>query len=312
MTLPKFLTLGLLCAVIVSAVAFSWAPDLPVAELTARWAPPPSTFVEVKGLKVHVRDEGPRNDPTPIVLLHGTSASLHTWDGWVAALKQNRRVIRMDLPGFGLTGPNAQNDYRSEAYARFVLDLMDVLGVQRFVLAGNSLGGGIAWHTALLAPHRVERLILVDAAGYAFEPQSVPIGFRIARIPGLNRLTEYLLPRRLVEASVRNVYGEPSRVTPELVDRYQQLTLREGNRHALGLRLQQEDFGGHAARIKAVKVPALILWGGRDRLIPVANATRFQQDIAGSETIIFDDLGHVPQEEDPARTVKAVQEYLKH
>jgi pimeloyl-ACP methyl ester carboxylesterase len=113
MTVRKFLARGLLAlafllaAATVLMVAFTWAPDRPVAELTGRWAPPPSTFIDVKGLKVHVRDEGPRSDPAPIVLIHGTSASLHTWEGWVAALKGQRRVITMDLPGFGLIGPNA-------------------------------------------------------------------------------------------------------------------------------------------------------------------------------------------------------------
>lgn len=317
MTVQKFLARGLLSLVLLLAaaiglaVALTWAPDRPVAELVGRWAPPPSIFVDVKGLKVHVRDEGPRNDPTPIVLIHGTSASLHTWEGWVAALKEQRRVITMDLPGFGLTGPNAQGDYRSEAYTRFVLDLMDALGVQRFVLGGNSLGGGIAWQTAVAAPHRVERLILVDAAGYPLQSQSVPIGFTVARTPGLSKLMEFILPRKMVEASVRNVYGDPSRVTPELVDRYQQLTLREGNRHALVSRFRQSNFGAYAPLIKTVNVPTLILWGGRDRLIPVADAHRFQQDIVGSELIIFEDLGHVPHEEDPARTVRVVQKFLK-
>jgi pimeloyl-ACP methyl ester carboxylesterase len=304
------MALAALLALFALAVGLNWAPDRPVETLTARWAPPPSTFIDVRGLKVHVRDEGPRDDPAPLVLIHGTSSSLHTWEGWVAAFKGERRVITMDLPGFGLTGPNAQDDYRTAAYVSFVIDVLDALAVKKCVLAGNSLGGEIAWHAALSSPERIERLILVDSAGYPLQSQSVPIGFRIARIPGLNRIMEFTLPRSLVAASVRNVYGDPARVTQELIDRYEALTLRSGNRRALVRRFEQSDFGADAARIAAVRQPTLILWGGRDRLIPVGNARRFASDIAGSRLVIFDDLGHVPQEEDAARTAAAVRDFL--
>ena len=306
---------GLLLMATAVAVALSRAPDRPVESLVARWAPPPSDFVEVKGQLVHLRDEGPRGDPVPVVLLHGTGASLHTWDGWVAALKPHRRVIRFDLPGFGLTGPfagrYARDDYRGDTYARFVLDMLDALRVPRAVVGGNSLGGEVAWRVATLAPDRVERVILVDATGYRFEPDSVPLGFRIARVPLLNRLAEHLLPRALVAASVASVYGDPTRVTAPLVDRYFELTLREGNRRALGLRLQQLDPGDDAARLKALAVPTLVLWGGRDRLVPRTNADRFVADIRGARLVTFPELGHVPQEEDALRTVQPVLEFLE-
>ena len=299
-----------LLALVALAVGLNWAPDQPVETLTARWAPPPSAFIDVRGLKAHVRDEGPRDDPAPLVLIHGTSSSLHTWEGWVAAFKGERRVITMDLPGFGLTGPNAKDDYRIATYASFVIDLLDTLAVKKCILAGNSLGGEIAWHVAVSSPVRVERLILVDSAGYPMQSQSVPIGFRIARMPGLNRIMEFTLPRSLVASSVRNVYGDAARVTPELIDRYEALTLRSGNRHALVRRFEQSDFGADAARITAIRQPTLILWGGRDRLIPVDNARRFAHDINGSRLVIFDDLGHVPHEEDAARTAAAVRDFL--
>lgn len=302
--------LSVLVLAIAATVAATWAPDRPLAELKARWAQPPSTFVQVQGMDVHLRDEGPRGDPQPIVLLHGTSSSLHTWDGWTRELKAGRRVIRFDLPGIGLTGPPPDADYRIERYVRFVAAMLDALGVSRCVLAGNSFGGQVAWETALAHPGRVEKLILVDAAGYPFQPVSVPIGFRIARIPLLNRLMEFTLPRRLIESSVRNVYGDPGKVTPELVDRYFELTLRAGNRRALVERFAQATAGIHPERIAALKVPTLILWGGRDRLLPPSDAQRFHRDIAGSRLIVFDELGHVPQEEDPAASAAAAKQFL--
>jgi pimeloyl-ACP methyl ester carboxylesterase len=307
--------LGLLLMMTALAVPLTRAPDRPVQTLVARWAPPPSDFLEVKGQLVHLRDEGPRSDPTPIVLIHGTSASLHTWEGWAAALKARRRVISFDLPGFGLTGPFTgqypPDDYRGDTLARFVIDLLDQLGVDRAVLAGNSLGGEVAWRVASLAPQRVDKLVLIDASGHAFEPIDLPLGFRLAQLPVFSRLSEWFLPRVVVEGSVRSVYGDPARVNSGLIDRYFELTLREGNRRALRLRMQQLQMGEDVGRLATLKVPTLVLWGGRDRLIPPAVAQQFTRDIAGSRLVVFPQLGHVPHEEDPAATLAAVEPFLR-
>ena len=304
---------GLLLALLLlvaGGVAMSWAPDRDVETLKARWAPPPSQFTEVLGMQAHFRDEGPRDDPQPIVLLHGTSASLHTWDGWTDALKAQHRVIRMDLPGFGLTGPMPDDNYQLSRYVDFVIALMDKLGVQQAVLAGNSFGGNLAWKVAVDHPRRVGKLVLVDAAGYPYAAKSVPLGFKLAQIPALKPVMANVLPRSMIESSVRNVYGDPAKVTPDLIDRYFELTLRAGNRHALGERFRQSPGGQYAADIPRVTQPTLILWGGQDRLIPPDNADRFQKDIAGSRLAVFDALGHVPHEEDPVATVAAVQAFL--
>lgn len=306
---------GLLLMATAAAIALSRAPDLPVQSLVARWGLPPSDFIDVKGQVVHLRDEGPRGDPAPLLLLHGTGSSLHTWEGWAAALKARRRVIRIDLPGFGLTGPfsgqYARDDYRADTYAGFVLDVLDALRIPRATIGGNSLGGEVAWRAVTLAPQRFDKLILVDASGYAFKPDEIPIGFRLARLPVVSWISETLLPRAMVAASLRNVYGDPSRVSDELIDRYFELTLREGNRHALGLRMQQLEKGQDAERIKTLALPTLVLWGRRDRLIPPANAQHFEVDITGAKLVLFDALGHVPHEEDPSRTVAAVIDFLE-
>lgn len=292
------------------AMALLREPDRPVESLVARWAPPPSDFVLVDGQVTHVRDEGPRDDPLPVVLVHGTSASLHTWEGWVKAIKTRRRVITLDLPGFGLTGPSTAGDYRGDTYARFVLDLMDALRVRRFVVGGNSLGGDVAWRVAAFAPGRVERLILVDAAGLPFDAPSLPLGWRIARTPGLGWLIEGTLPRALVAQGVATAYADPSRITDALVDRYFELTLREGNRSALIQRVRlPADLSG-VQRVPSLRLPTLILWGARDAIIPLDVGRRFAQAIPGSRLVVFDDLGHVPHEEDPARTVQPVLQFL--
>ncbi|WP_339516164.1 alpha/beta fold hydrolase [Pseudomonas sp. RL_15y_Pfl2_60] len=293
----------------VGFVVINWAPDLPLAELKARWAPPPSSFVSIDGMQVHIRDQGLREDPEPVLLLHGTSASLHTWQGWVERLESNHRVISIDLPGFGLTGPFKDDDYSIEHYQRFLEQLLLQLKLQRVTLVGNSFGGQLAWLFALKQPQQVGHLVLVDAAGYPRQSTSIPLGFRLAQNPLLAPLMRKVLPRKMIESSARNVYGDPSKVSEELIDRYYQLTLREGNRQALVERFRQVGFENYA-QIKQLKVPTLILWGAEDHLIPVANAERFAADIAGSRLVIFEDLGHVPQEEDPVRTVAALSSFL--
>ncbi len=321
------------CAVVVlllaigGGLALSWESDRSVESLKGRWAAPASSskFVDVRGMSVHVRDEGLRTDVEPIVLLHGTGASLHTWDGWAAELVKTRRVIRFDLPGFGLTGPYAgdwlEHDggrYTLVNYAKFVVATLDALGVaQPVVLAGNSLGGQIAWETAdyLKAsapapqPNRVAKLILVDSAGYDFKAMDMPMAFEVAQVALLSPITENTLPRWLIARDVRSVYGQPNRVTKELVERYFDLALREGNRRALGLRMR-EPRAIAPERIAKITQPTLIIWGGQDRLIPPSNAQMFAKDIKGSKLVMFDALGHVPQEEDAPQTVGAVQAFL--
>ena len=307
-TLSVFL---LLLAALLATLAWSWAPDRPVDALKARWAASPSYFVTLQGMQVHLRDEGPRDDPTPIVLIHGTSASLHTWDGWVAALSPHRRVIRMDLPGFGLTGPAADGDYSMARYAGFMRDLLDLLKLDEVVIGGNSLGGGIAWQTALAHPTRVRQLVLVDATGYPLQPQSIPIGFRLAQMAWLAPVTQKILPRSMIAASVRNVYGQPDKVSPALIDRYYELTLREGNRASLTQRFQyRSSDAALAGQISQLNLPTLIFWGSEDRLIPPDHAQGFHQDIAGSQLKVFEGLGHVPHEEDPEATVQVVKRFL--
>jgi pimeloyl-ACP methyl ester carboxylesterase len=314
--MKKFLKYGLYLLLLLTAALAIYlyvnqAPDKSVAELSERWAPEPSQFLDIAGMSIHLRDEGPKSDQEPIVLIHGTSASLHTWDGWVETLKQQRRVIRFDLPAFGLTGPDPQNNYTIEHYADVVVAVLDKLQVAKSVLAGNSLGGNIAWATAVLHPDRVSKLILVDASGYPFEPESVPLAFTLSQNPITSRLLKNVLPKSLVARSVKNVYGNPDLVSDELVERYYELALRAGNRGALKHRFEQMLPGDLFEKIHNIKVPTLIIWGRKDRLIPLKIGQQFAQDIANSQLLVFDQLGHVPHEEDPQTTVMAVKQFLQ-
>lgn len=304
---------GILLMLTAVALPLARAPDRPPESLVARWAPRPSEMIEVAGLPVHLRDEGPRNDPAPLLFIHGLGSSLHTWEGWAAALRGQRRVIRFDLPGAGLTGPFAEakpQNYRSEALARFTLDLMDALKLRRVVLVGHSLGGEVAWQLASRQPDRVERLVLLDATGLAIEPLEVPPGLRLAGAPVFGWLGQHLLPRGVVEATLESVYADPRRITAELVDRYFELLLREGNRQALRQALTQQQPGREVERLNGLRLPTLLLWGEKDRVVPPAAGAEFARRIPGAQFQVLTGLGHAPQEEAPERSLGALRAFL--
>ena len=285
--------------------------DIPVEELKAVYAPAPSAFMKLDGMQVHYRDQGIATDPTPIVLIHGTGASLHTFDAWTAQLEKEHRVIRMDLPGFGLTGPFPNRNYSMDHYVNFIELFLVKNGINQCIIGGNSLGGAIAWQFAIKNPGMVNKLILIDAAGYPIISDSRPIAFTLARIPVVNKLLTYITPRSMVRSSVENVYADKSRVTDDLVERYFKLTLREGNRQALVDRMTMEGETDKVELIKSIKAPTLVLWGEMDLLIPVSNAHRFHKDLPNSELQILKNMGHVPMEENPEDSLLPLLDFLE-
>src|SRR5262249_39090436 len=188
--------------------------------------------------------------------------------------------------------------------------LLDQLAIRHAILVGNSLGGRIAWETAVARPDLVDRLVLIDARGYPGEAGPPTLVERLAQIPVLGPFAiEHITPRSLIEKSMTSVVGDPRTVTSDRVDRYHQLLLRVGNRRALVLQIRQTSYDD-SDRIRTIGVPTLIMWGALDRRVPLSDAERFQKDIAQSQLIVFSQLGHIPQEEDPAGTVKAFQDFL--
>jgi len=292
-------------------VLFFGHGDISLDELKLKYANTESSFIAVNGMDVHYRDEGNESDSIPIILIHGTGSSLHTFDNWSTALKHSNRVIRMDLPAYGLTGPFPDGNYSMSHYTSFLKDFLTALKIEQCVLAGNSLGGQIAWNFTLEQPGMVKKLILIDAAGYPMYSKSVPIAFRLAKTPILNKALNYITPRFLVRSSVENVYFNTSRVTNTIVDRYFELTLRAGNRKAFVDRLKKRVDTNAFTSIKNITQPTLILWGAQDLLIPVENAYKFQNDLPNNTLVVLDNSGHVPMEENPVESLKAVLKFLK-
>ncbi len=309
----KYFALLLILSVLATGMFF-WENDIPFSILKQKYAPKPSKFLEMDGLEVHYRDQGNQTDTLPLVLLHGTAASLHTWEGWVEVLQKERRVITLDLPAYGLTGPHPDGDYSVSFYVDFINDFLNRLGVKEGIIGGNSLGGYIAWNYALKYPQKTKKLILVDAAGYPIQSESVPLAFQLATLPFIKNIFKHITPRPILKKSIENVYGEPSKIDEKLVDRYFELSLRAGNRAAFIDRMskfKRKGLDENFEQLKNLQTPTLIIWGEKDLLIPINVAYRFQKDLPVDTLITFPKLGHVPQEEDPQETVKSVLDFLR-
>lgn len=276
--------------------------DIPAAELQAKYGEG-ARYVEVLGAPVRVKEAGTGET---LLLLHGFAASSDTWDGWMARLSPHYHVIAVDVAPFGVTGPLPGRTMSTAELQNFMDALVEKLGLESFYLGGNSLGGYISWNYALRHPEKVKKLILVDSAGY---PMEAPLPVKLMRTPVLRDITAHFSPYFIVQQSVRDVYGHPENVTAAQVQRYHDMMRREGSRPAVSDLVSSLDF--NPAGLKQLKVPTLILWGARDKWIPPAHAALFQRDIAGSQLIMYEELGHIPMEEDPARTSLDAERFLQ-
>ncbi|MGH8493784.1 MAG: alpha/beta fold hydrolase [Moraxellaceae bacterium] len=267
--------------------------DIPAAELREKYGAD-AYFVDVLGTQVRVKESG-RGET--LLLLHGFAASADTWDGWRARLSPHFRVIAVDMAPFAVTGPLPDRTMSPAELQNFMDALVQRLGLSQFYLGGNSLGGYVSWNYALRHPDQVKKLILVDSAGY---PMPAPLPVTLMKTPVLRDITAHFSPRFIVAQSVRDVYGHPENVTDAQIQRYHDMMRREGARPAVSDLVSRLDF--NAAGITELKVPTLILWGDKDKWIPPEHAASFHRDIAGSQLIMYEGLGHIPMEEDPART----------
>ena len=292
-----------------SVIGNSFYSDISVEDLKNEFTNEHSQFIEIDEVNVHYRDEG---EGFPIVLIHGTAASLHTWDAWTDELKKTNRVIRMDLPAFGITGPNKNADYSIEAYTTFLHSFLEKLKLEKFHLAGNSLGGNIAWNYTADYPSKVEKLILVDASGLPTN-KSQPAIFKMAKTPILNSLFLYITPRFLIKKNIEEVYEDDSKITDELINRYHKMALRVGNRKAFIDRAKTDfklDTQVNLEKLKSIQTPTLLIWGAKDLWIPLANGIRMNEILVNSKLEVLENSGHVPMEENPRESLKLMNDFL--
>ena len=296
-----------------------WTPDKDRSELEALYAGPASEFVDVLGVRLHVRDSAFRaaaGDHTPaaaperrptLLLLHGFGSSLHTWEPWAQALAATHRVIRIDLPGSGLTGADPSGDYSDERGVALITALLDQRGVARATLVGHSMGGRLAWRFAAAQPQRVDRLVLVAPDGFASP------GFEYGKAPEVGpavTLMQYALPKAVLRWSLLPAYADPAVATDALVTRYHDLMLAPQVRRALIARMQQLVLQDPVPMLRQITAPTLLLWGEQDKMIPVANAQDYLRALPQARLVALPGVGHVPHEEAVTAGLAALQAFL--
>jgi pimeloyl-ACP methyl ester carboxylesterase len=293
-----------------SGCAWLGMTNIPVDELKQKYATAQDKYFSYKGFQVRYRDEG--TGPA-VVLLHGVCASLETWDGWVPYMKDSYRVIRLDIPGFGLTGPAPdKNMYTRDSAVEFMDAFLASLNIPSCAMVGNSLGGYITWNYALDHPGKVSKIILIDSVGYN---QKFPWLISFASNPVIRPFARHMMPRFFFDMATRQVYGDKSKLTPQVQLRYFEMAMREGNKSAyvdvfteLKERNKSPDL---SQRIKDIKTPTLIMWGTKDEWIPYSEMDKWKKDLPSAKFISYNGAGHIPMEEIPEISVKDALEFLK-
>lgn len=300
------LILALVLLLFIAALFWLWTPDEPRKSLVAQYAQGPEDFLPVAGLQLHLRDSGPRDAPA-VIMLHGLGGSLHSWEAWATALADQFRIIRYDLPGAGLTGPDPSDDYSTERDMQVLSALMDTLGLERASLIGHSMGGRLAWNFATRYPARTERLVLIAPDGFAspgFDydtPAAVPLTLSIM---------QWIMPRPLLRMSLAPAYGDPRSMTEERLSRYHDLLRAPGVRRAFLERMRQTVLVDPVPVLKTLATPTLLLWGEQDAMIPITNAQDYLAALPNATLKALPGVGHLPQEEAAERTLPALRQFL--
>lgn len=276
-------------------------------ELKLRYTNDESRFINIDGMNIHYRDEG--KGPT-LLVLHGIFSSLHTWDGWTQALSKYYRIIRLDLPSFGLSDAMKGEKVNKDSYPDFLNGFCQALGLKQVFLAGNSLGGYFSYQFAAKYPDRVKKLILLDSAGFHFVPPVVLMAWG-APFSG-TVVNNIRIPRRAVAWTVRQVFAKADRADDAMIDRYLALLNRQSNRLA-GTKLLhfvRNNLGFDTKALKQLNIPVLIMWGQKDRWMPKRHVKSFCANISDSRSIIYPDCGHMPMDEQPEITAKDAHQFL--
>ena len=305
--MKKAMALALTVVFLLAAMAWAlWTPDRALADLQARYQTTADETLALLGNQVRVRDTGPKDAPA-VLLLHGFGASLETWEPWALELSRSLRVVRMDLPGSGLSGPDTLGDYSDARTMALLLALLDQRQLGRVSVVGHSIGGRIAWTFAATHPARVSKLVLVAPDGFASP------GFvygQAAEVPASMALMRYTLPRWMLRKSLEPAYANPAALTDAMLTRYYELMLAPQSRSAMLDRLRQTVLVDPVPLLQNIQAPTLLLWGEQDAMIPFANAADYQRALPHHRLVSFDQVGHLPQEEASARSLLAVQPFL--
>lgn len=304
-----------IAAILALGFALFRTPDTDRDAMIAEYGGPSPMFAGgAGGMRVHWRDEGCRDCPA-IVFLHGSNASLHTWSPMAERLGGEYRIISYDQPGHGLTGPHPRDDYSAAGMFEALNAVANAARLDHFYLAGNSMGGWVAWRYALAYPERVDGLVLIDSGGAplrgAEKPPPLNLGFRLMKIKPLRPLLERITPRSLVRKSLLDTTAVDSIVTEDMVDRYWEMLRFPGNRRATAIRTDVDREAAYAGRLGDIAQPTLILWGKEDQLVYPSAAQTFAERIPNAAVVLLDGVGHLPMQEAPDATANAIRRFLE-
>ena len=283
-----------------------WTPDIDRATLERRYLASPADMIVVQGIHLHVRDTGPHDAPA-VLMVHGMGGSLHSWEPWALGMAPELRVIRLDLPGSGLSGPDPTGDYSDQRSIDVILALMDHLQLEKASVIGHSIGGRMAWRLAATHPERVNKLVLVAPDGFASP------GFSYGEapdVPATMQLMRFTLPKWLLRMNLAPAYFDADALTDARATRYHDLMLAPGSRSAMIARMQQIVLVDPVPMLKRISAPTLLVWGKQDAMIPFSNAADYTQALAHSQLVALDGVGHLPQEEATERALPLVRDFL--
>lgn len=300
----------LLALIFISQIFLTGCGSLAYKEVESKWANPAdgSKFIEVDHMRVHYRDEGDSSKPV-LLLVHGISDSLHTWNHWANELKNEYRVVRIDVPGFGLTSNVTQTKFTPDFYNAFLDKLTAELRIDKVIMVGNSLGGYISWNYAIHAPKRVNALVLLDPAAYPLTP---PWIVRIASSP-FRFVAETYSPRWMTALIAKDVFADSDKVSDEIIDRYHTMLTLDGARERyMNVFASINEFSDKQPEgIEKIEAPVLLLWGEKDKWIPTKQIDLWKRDVKNVKAIIYPGAGHVLQEEAPIKSLKDARPFIK-
>jgi len=295
--------------------------DIPREELEAKYATGSSQFLDLPdGARIHFRDEG-RPDNPAIVLLHGFNGSLFNFERLVPLLAKDFRLISIDLPGFGLTGAIPSANYTTESFMDTVTSLTNQLGIEKFLIAGNSMGGGVAWRYTLEHPAKVEGLILLASSGVGskedvkkFEERenNTPIVWKLMDSDLLKKFLHYYTPKFFATEGLKRSVYDQQHANVDHANQFHDLVLLQGSRNAiLSMTMggRRKMYGPES--LSKITAPTLVIHGEEDNIIGFERSLVFKENINNSKIKIYSNVGHLPMYEEPVRTANDIIRFFQ-
>lgn len=305
------IVVGILAMLVVATTSYAlfFRENLVIskAEAKTKYSTAASHFMQWRNTEVHYTDEG---QGPPMLMIHGFGGNFTNFDTLASILKANYRVIRVDLPGFGLSDLPEQHDSLAALYRDFLSDLLDTLQMDSLYVVGNSLGGWMSWELAANKPDMVKGLVLLNSAGYELEKVKKNIG-RMDLLDNAfaRKLAERGLPVSLSMQNAQRLMTEWQTPNPAGVAVNNALLNREGNLANM-ITLGNSGVTPDTAKITSIQCPTLVIWGKYDIIVPAEHATKFTRDIPNAVALVYDTCGHIPQIEYPHRVANDIETFL--